>query len=134
MEDLYQERLKVWGLLPHLTHHVKRIYVDPSAPLSELLVVAAYKINRKDCSEISQDTAAHFSLTTEGGAIKIQMIEIYAVPLPATPFACAEEIDRKSWCVGRKPLNGSHSQAIGSGEGVSSETQIDIVEKSIPYI
>lgn len=92
MEDLCQERLKVWGVFPHLTHRVKRIYVDPSAPQSEILVVAAYKINRKDGSEISQDTAAHFSLTTEGGAIKIQRFDIYAVRLPATPLHVRKEL------------------------------------------
>jgi hypothetical protein len=94
MKDLYQERLRVWGLLPHLTHHVKRIYVDPSAPQTELLVVATYKINRKDGSEISQDTAAHYSLTTEGGAIKIQRFDIYAVRLPANLLHVRKKLTR----------------------------------------
>lgn len=91
-KDLYQERLKVWGLFPHLTHHVKRIYLDSSAQQSELLVVATYKINRKDGSEISQDTAAHFSLTTEGGALKIQKFDIYAVRLLTTPMHMLKEL------------------------------------------
>ena len=85
MIELLEERIRVWGFFPHLTHHVKRIYLDASAPQSEVLVVATYKINRRDGSEILQDTAAHFSLVNEGGAVKIQRFDIYAVCLPVTP-------------------------------------------------
>ena len=66
---------------PHLIHKVKRIYVDPVSPHSDVLVVAAYEIDRPDGSLITRDTAAHFHLVRVDGNIKIKTFDIYAVSL-----------------------------------------------------
>ncbi len=82
---LEAERIRVWAAWPHLIHKVKVIYVDPTSPQTDVLVVAGYEINGPDGSLITRDTAAHFHLVKEDDHLKIKRFDIYAVShIPCT--------------------------------------------------